>query len=450
MQKLFLSLLVLFLILQCCCCYKKKAFVYQMNKKMNERISNYFLNSDEWELLDNSDREKINMKYADLIWKAKLKEYVLQPHQWWNHSPHQWSLNNKGRLVSLLRKYSDKINNLIEYTEILPESYRVYLSRSYFSDEEKQLFSEKNRGKTWIVKPMGGRRGEGIYIVDDLDKFYEEVDNKKSNLYSQRHQSNQSDEDDEKKEATQLIVQRYIDNPFLINGKKFDIRCYLYVSSYEPFVSFYYPGYLRKSIYDYDKENYTNMLSHLVNVSLQKQDPNYQNEAKDSLWMMEQFKEYVLQQKNYTEEDYQNFEKNLLKVLTFISEAFVNYQENDPSRENQKRYQVFGADIAVDENLNPYILEVNIDPQLDNPHEQVTDLQLKMLEACQSFQGKVLDNQENLREFYQQIDPEYLKNQDSLQKNLILLYNSVTGYSYNYSILQERLQKILQQKIEEL
>lgn len=39
--------------------------------------------------------------------------------------------------------------------------------------------------------------------------------------------------------------------------------------------------------------------------------------------------------------------------------------------DSKNRYQIYGADIAVDENLNPYILEVNIDPQLDNPHEEV-------------------------------------------------------------------------------
>ena len=48
-----------------------------------------------------------------------------------------------------------------------------------------------------------------------------------------------------------LIVQKYIENPLLIEGKKLDMRFYLYVASFNPIYAVYYPGYLRRSILNY-------------------------------------------------------------------------------------------------------------------------------------------------------------------------------------------------------
>lgn len=85
-------------------------------------------------------------------------------------------MNNKGHVVTMFRDYSKKINNAIEYTEILPETYRFNLNSRSFSAEEKEFFKNpRNREIVWISKPMGGRRGNGISIVNDLDKFYEDI-----------------------------------------------------------------------------------------------------------------------------------------------------------------------------------------------------------------------------------------------------------------------------------
>lgn len=64
------------------------------------------------------------------------------------------------------------------------------------------------------------------------------------------------------------MVQQYIHNPLLIKGRKFDIRGFLYFPCFKPLVAMYYPGYLRRSIFDYDLNNLDDLLAHLVNVSL--------------------------------------------------------------------------------------------------------------------------------------------------------------------------------------
>jgi hypothetical protein len=42
------------------------------------------------------------------------------------------------------------------------------------------------------------------------------------------------------------LVQRYIMDPLLVDGYKFDIRCYMLVARNEPhYLAFYHPGYCR-------------------------------------------------------------------------------------------------------------------------------------------------------------------------------------------------------------
>ncbi len=77
------------------------------------------------------------------------------------------------------------------------------------------------------MKPSGSSQGRGIYIVDDPKQI---------------PQSNES-----------LVVSRYIDNPLLMNGHKFDLRIYVLVTSYDPLrIYVYREGLVRFASEKYD------------------------------------------------------------------------------------------------------------------------------------------------------------------------------------------------------
>ena len=72
------------------------------------------------------------------------------------------------------------------------------------------------------------------------------------------------------------VIQKYIENPLLINERKFDIRLWVLIT-HEHDCYLFEEGYIRLSSYKYtlDDENLDKKAVHLTNNAIQKQDPLY-------------------------------------------------------------------------------------------------------------------------------------------------------------------------------
>ncbi len=115
----------------------------------------------------------------------------------------------------------------------------------------RQYDQKKN---IWIVKPANSSQGKGIYLVDDInDVNVDELS----------------------------VISRYVSNPLLINGHKFDLRIYVCITCYEPLKIYMYDeGLARFASETYSsKINKNNKFMHLTNYSINKKNDNYvQNE----------------------------------------------------------------------------------------------------------------------------------------------------------------------------
>lgn len=71
------------------------------------------------------------------------------------------------------------------------------------------------------------------------------------------------------------MVQRYIHNPYLVGGKKFDLRIYALVLSFMPLrVYLYREGFARftNARFSLNREDLSNTFVHLTNHAVQKKD----------------------------------------------------------------------------------------------------------------------------------------------------------------------------------
>nr|XP_012323292.1 inactive polyglycylase TTLL10 [Aotus nancymaae] len=83
-----------------------------------------------------------------------------------------------------------------------------------------------------------------------------------------------------------LRPQRYIQNPLLLDGRKFDVRSYLLIACAKPYVVFFGHGYARLTLSLYDPRS-SDLSSHLTNQFMQKKNPLYALLKEDTVWSME-------------------------------------------------------------------------------------------------------------------------------------------------------------------
>lgn len=107
------------------------------------------------------------------------------------------------------------------------------------------------------MKPAAKSRGRGISVINDVTSI----------TYGEP-----------------LVVQKYLKNPMLMNGFKFDLRIYVTVTSFNPLEAFIYKeGFARLSTtpFSLDPESMANKFIHLTNYSIQKKAQN-RSEIDDS------------------------------------------------------------------------------------------------------------------------------------------------------------------------
>lgn len=136
--------------------------------------------------------------------------------------------------------------------------------------------------RIWICKPVGQSQGKGIFLFRVKIGLYNIV-----NLISFSFISRKTFFLTVKKlifaqKLSDLIydsvtvVQRYIENPLLIGGYKFDLRLYVCVPSYRPLTIYLYnEGLARFATEKFSLENLDDPLRHLTNFSLNKLGPGY-------------------------------------------------------------------------------------------------------------------------------------------------------------------------------
>ncbi|KAM7406948.1 hypothetical protein PAMA_002923 [Pampus argenteus] len=263
---------------------------------------------------------------------------ALGEHQKLNHFPGTFQIGRKDRLWRNLSKMRVRFGkqefSFFPRTFILPQDIKLL----------RKAWEDSGSRQKWIIKPPASARGIGIQVI-----------HKWSQMPRKRP----------------LLVQKYLHKPYLITGNKFDLRIYVYVTSYDPLrIYIFSDGLVRFASCKYSSSMKTlsNKFMHLTNYSVNKKNSEYQTNSDDKAcqghkWALKALWQYLGSKGVNTTLIWEKIKDIVIKTI-IASEPYVNSLLKMHVRTPYSCHELFGFDIMLDENLKPWILEVNISPSL--------------------------------------------------------------------------------------
>ncbi|XP_059823611.1 tubulin polyglutamylase TTLL4 isoform X3 [Hypanus sabinus] len=194
-----------------------------------------------------------------------------------------------------------------------------------------------------------------------------------------------------------LLVQKYLHKPYLIGESKFDLRIYVYVTSYDPLrIYMFTDGLVRFASCKYSSSMKTlgNKFMHLTNYSVNKLNAEYKPNCSEKLcqghkWSLKALWVY-LTQKGVKIEKLQEQLKDVIIKTIISSESYVNSQINLYVKNRYTCHELFGFDIMLDENLKMWVLEVNISPSLHSNSPLDINIKGQMISDLLNLAGFII------------------------------------------------------------
>ena len=213
---------------------------------------------------------------------------------------------------------------------------------------------------TWLLKRTNVNRGRQIKIFSDLRLILNEIEESKT-------------------KCNHLIIQKYIEAPALYNNRKFDIRIWVlftYISrSYNINVYVFKEGHLKACSEPFSLSS-DDLYVHLTNYSVQKYNRNFSKMEIGNEISFKTFQE-ELDKKNANK----NFKKDIFPKITKIIAISANSCKNKINILNRNNcFEIFGYDFILDQYYEPFLLEVNTNPGLEESSPLIKMLVPRMID----------------------------------------------------------------------
>lgn len=288
-----------------------------------------------------------------------IRDHVYQSMNEWqriNHFPGSTELTRKDRLwhhfAEMAQSFGTRDFDFVPETYVLPDQV----------DEFLECYEKAKC--TWIVKPNASSRGRGIFMLRDLSELpLEET----------------------------VVVSRYVDNPLLIQGLKFDLRVYVLVTAFEPLKAYIYREGLTRFAskpYSTKAEHMQDAFRHLTNYSINKNSCKFVENSDlraDNVghkWSLSALNKHLHCVGVDVNLMWARVNDLIVKTLLSVEPAIsARTRQMTPNRENC--FELYGFDVLVDEDLKPWLLEVNLSPSMQA--ESPLDWQIKSSLVADAF-----------------------------------------------------------------
>lgn len=269
-------------------------------------------------------------------------------------------------------KFFPKTMNLDNETECM-QWFDYINSDAYVREKENQAI-------VFIRKiGFGSHQGAGVQPVDEDEEQSLRKQYKNGSLCGKNLKS--------------VIIQRYIHNPLLVLGHKFDFRIYMMIASTNPLIVYYHDGFLRVSLFEYDinkKEkgmHLTNTAQSLKAIEKAKQAGMSEEELLNfQMWNLTRFADYLVAIEKI---------KSRAWLDEYLRPSFQNAMQHLVRMSQQTFYStstswtLCGMDFMLDEDLNLWFIEANTSPVLEGSNKEkeifITKMVKDMLEVVTAY-----------------------------------------------------------------
>ena len=246
------------------------------------------------------------------------------------------------------KEYASKSGLYLNYKLLknkFPSDYN-FMFDTYLYPEDKKIIEKKfgnytikNNNEIWLIKPKFKSEGINITILTNISDIILE----------------------------DYVLTKYLYNPHLIKGYKYDIRFHTLVSSIQPLILYLYnEGMVRFATekYNFSESNINNKFMHLTNININNKNKIYKiptnltDIEESNLWNFDTFRKYCIRTNINFDRIYSEVSDIFIKLMISVKDK-LSKEILQNNLENSNFYHFIALDIILDENLNPYLLEAN-------------------------------------------------------------------------------------------
>jgi len=319
----------------------KKCHKYINNKLLRNFLNNYNINhnNQNWDIYIPCEYTNVEKELQHINTNNELQIII--------GISHCDKLAAKDKLWLLFEK---KLGRKMA-SNYLPETYVLY------NNSHKELFkTDFNPNNMYLLK-KNIQRKSGIKLTNNLT----EILNNNYNNY--------------------VIVQKYIDNLFLINNRKINLRMYLLLICYKGSVKWYIST-LGKCLYsnkDYNYNNYDNEV-HLTNFN-----------TNSNIYSINPLTLIDLQ-KYLGNKKYALLFSRIINIMKKCKYVYYGELCLLQSLQSNICMQLFGMDFIFTKSLKPYLLEINKGPQMNYINNIEKNLKYTIIEDMFKKTGRIIYN----------------------------------------------------------
>lgn len=374
-------------------------------------------------------RDSWDVHFADVGWcRERFKAGVdgepprepLLPYQRVNHFPNHAELTRKDLLAKNVKAHRRRLEKAGDVNEaktydFMPETYALPNDYELFADkfrrDETARLATRGPAPLYIAKPAGKAQGRGIFLFRGLKRLAPWRD---ANAARRRapvarlggHGSVASSSSDRARGRGGLgfggsntlnppspppvepyVVQRYVERPLLIGGKKFDLRLYALVTSADPpRVYLHRAGFARFSTRRYEKEDELHerhadgplrslgdLRAHLTNVALNKTADGY-NARNAQKFDLKALRVHLRAKfgPNAVDELFERIASVVVRSVLACAPKFRKTSFATSVKNAENCFETYGFDVLIDAALKPWLVEANAAPSFtwDTPADR--------------------------------------------------------------------------------